>query len=148
MRLEGILLINKLAELASCQNAISEGQLDRLKSLFLMFTSSSSERVQDIDNLGYETIDENDGSGSRTGLVIKSSQTLLSDSLMDLLDVGNGAPDIDSKEFKTTIFAAWSLAKALEWSSFDAKPFTIEQAESLSAALVRALHNVRLTGEP
>jgi hypothetical protein len=67
---------------------------------------------------------------------------------MDLLDVGHGAPDFESKEVRTTIFAAWTIVRALEWSSFDSKPFSVEQAESLSAALIRILCNVRLTGEP
>ena len=151
MTVEGKLLIDELAALSASRSVLSGEQLDRLKALFLMVTSSAPETVGDIDNLSYEAIPMPSAGGEHTGheysgLTIKSYGGFLSDAITELfeLDVEASNLALDRASFRTLVQAMLAIARSLEWFSH-APSYA---PEGTIRATLSSLNSHRETGEP
>src|SRR6188768_876934 len=136
MRVEGKLLIERLTELAASRNELSGEELDKLKGLFLLVTSSSAETVGEIDNLSYGSFSRPHDDGEYSGLMIRNSGMPLSDALAELffLDVDDTDVALDRETFRTVVRVVWAIVWSLEWGSSHPH-YSNEKAEGLIQAL-------------
>lgn len=151
------LLIERLLALAESRQQLSGDELDLLKARFMAITSASPDTLAELERLGYDAfpVDEQQpDQGERGGLMLCESGLLLSELLEQLRELPAASVEqlsVSHADFRAGITALWTIARALEWSSFDAQhiaQYPPEKAASLLNALVRSLRSYRETGEP